>query len=307
MRPKFPPLWTWGSAFSLVVILVFLIGSSTVIDLRTGFGANYESFKKRLANLKSTYLVKPEDKVVVIIGSSFTAMSIDHRPYFYERYKRERGGDLHVIKLYMFGNNAERLQKLPDFFEVLEFLHPDVVCLEEHLLAFDKQDVGQLNSTAWISDFRLGVNALKNQVFPSVEEEERNEVETFEFFWKYHQESFGADSLEVTTSDSLKARSYQSNVRLNAWLNKYLSDSTQLVCLTIPRPAYIENGLTSAKADKVYEELQGAYQANFNIKYWAYQEELPYLMFSGDAHLNAQGMHLFSDWLYQQIDKYFHP
>lgn len=307
MKPKFPPLWTWGTAFSLTLVLVFLFSSSTVIDLRTGYGANYESFTKRLANVKSTYLVKPEDKVVVIVGSSFTAMSIDHRPYFYERYKRERGGDLHVIKLYMFGSNAEHLQKLPDFFEALEFLHPDIVCLEEHLLAFDEQNVGQGNRVPWISDFRLGVNALKNRVFPSEEEEERNDIETFDFFWKYHQESYGADSLEVAASKALKARNYRSNERLNAWLNQYLSDSTQLVCLTIPRPAHIENVLTSTRADKAYQELQEAYQANFDIKYWTYQEEIPYRMFSGDPHLNAQGMRLFSDWLHQQIDKHLHP
>lgn len=307
MKRKFPPLWTWGIVFSLVAILVFLISSSTVIDLRSGFGANYESFAKRLAHLKSTYEVEPGDKVVVIIGSSFTAMSIDHRPYFYQRYQRERGGNLHVVKLYMFGGNAEHLQKLPDFFEALEFLHPDVVCLEEHLLAFDAQNGPHVNNPTWISDFRLGINGLKNRVFPNEEEEERNDIETFEFFWKYHQESYGADSLEVTASETLKVRSYRSNDRLNTWLNEYISDSTQLICLTIPRPAYIEDGLNSARSNSAYRELQEAYQASLGMKYWTYQEKLPYMMFSGDAHLNAKGMRLFSDWLYQQIDKHLHP
>lgn len=306
MKQRFPPLWTWSTALAIVVLLVWLLGSSGVIDRRLGFGANYTSFTHRLAKLRADLKLAPEDKVVVVIGSSFTAMSVDHRPYFYERHQRERGGKLHVIKLYMYGCNADRLQQMPEFFEFLVGLKPDLVCLEEHLLAIaegeEKASVHRL-----ISNFHLGVEAIKYQLFPSVDEEERHDLKTFEFFWKYHDEAYGADSLAVGPPPELLTRTYKANSQLNSYLEEYLPASAQLVCLAIPRPRYVEEKLMGLRKETPYLTFQQAYQDSFSMINWTYPRILPYHTFSGDDHLNAKGMARFSAWLYEQIDQQLYP
>lgn len=309
MKHKFPPLWVWGSTLGLVVLVVLLIGSSGIIDIRNGFGANYSSFKNRLEQLRSTYEITEADKVAVIIGSSFTAMAVDHRPFFHEVYQREHGGKLHVIKLYMYGCNAQALQKLPDFFEMAGYLQPDVVCIEEHLLTIDEQQgaSGNLSLPAWLSDFHLGINAIRKYVFPEADSEERHDLATFEFFWKYHEESYQADSLAVGPTPRFQVRSYSQNKQVNRWLSKYLPEDAELVCISIPRPPYVEQELTKIRQAEDFLSLKQEYQNQLGVDFWVFSDILPYAMYSGDDHLNAEGMRRYSDWLYQQIEKQFHP
>ncbi len=309
MKHKFPPLWVWGVTLGVVLSLVLLIGRSGIIDIRYGFGANYSSFKNRLEHLSSAYEINEGDKVVVLIGSSFTAMAVDHHPFFHRKYQQQHGGNLHVIKLYMYGCNAQSWQKLPDFFEMAAALQPDILCVEEHLLAIGEKGYtdGRLGLPTWISDFHLGVNAIRHYLFPKVDKEEQHDLTTFEFFWKYHEESYQADSLALGPVPNFHVRSYSHNEQVNQWFSTYLPEDTKLVCISIPRPPKVERELARIRQEEDYLRFQQQYQEQLGMDFWFFPAILPYAMYSGDDHLNTRGMRRYSDWLNEQIEKQFHP
>lgn len=309
MKRKFPPLWTWASTLGLVLTFVLVIGSSGIIDIRNGFGPNYTSFKDRLEHLPSEVEINEGDKVVVLIGSSYTAMAVDHRPFFYQMYQQQQGGVLHVIKLYMYGCNAQDLQKLPEFFEMVSYLQPDLLCVEEHLLAIEgqQQSKGRESIPNWIGDFHLGVNAMRNYFLPQLDSAEWHHMPTFEFFWKYHDNSYQADSLSTGPSPNFQVRSYASNEQVNNWLKKYVPDHTDIVCISIPRAPYVEQELTKVRQGENYLKLRQQYQEQLDVDFWKFPDILPYAMYSGDGHLNERGMRRYSNWLSEQIEKQFHP
>ncbi len=291
MKHRFPPLWVWACTMGFVMLTVFVIGSSGIIDIRHGFGTNYGSFRSRLAHLKSTAEINEGDKVVVVIGSSFTAMAVDHRPFFYDKYQQSHGGNLHVFKLYMYGCNAEVFQRLPEFFEMAASLQPDIVCVEEHLLAINENpDTDGMSIPSWISDFNLGVNAIRSYFLPESDSTEWHDVPTFEFFWKYHDTTYHADSLEVGQKPNYQVRNYASNRRLNKWLKTYVPDNTHIVCISIPRAPHAEEKLAKLRGQEDYLSLRDKYEEQHEVDFWIFPDTLPYIMYSGDDHLNMTGM-----------------
>lgn len=307
MRQRFPPLWTWASALGLALSIVLVIGSSGIIDVRNGLGMNYDSFKSRLAHLKSTVEVNEGDKVVVVIGSSYTAMAVDHHPFFYQQYQQSHGGNLHVLKLYMYGCNAKLFQKLPDFFEMVDSLQPDLVCLEESLFVYNEDEGGAHSVPDWISDYSLGLNAIKQHFLPPPYIAHLHESSSFDFFWKYHDNTYEADSLDVGQSPDFQVRTYASNKKLNEWLKRYVPKDTPIACITIPKAPYVEQELVKLRGQEDYLAFQREYQKEHGIDFWIFPDTLPYVMYSGDDHLNMTGMRRYSNWLSKQIEKQFHP
>lgn len=309
MKRKFPPLWTWATTLGLMLSFVLLIGSSGIVDLRHGFGPSYDSFKNRLEHLQSEVEINEGDQVVVLIGSSYTAMAVDHRAFFHQTYQQRHGGVLHVIKLYMYGCNAQKLQKLPEFFDMVSYLQPDLLCLEEHLLVIDEEQQIKMegNIPTWISDFYLGINAMRNYFLPQLDRAEWHDLPTFEFFWKYHDNTYEADSLTTGPSPNFQVRSYASNERVNHRLKTYVPEHTDIVCISVPRAPYTEQVISKLRRQENYLTLRQQYEEQLGVDFWEFQDVLPYAMYSGDNHLNEVGMRRYSNWLGEQIVKHFHP
>lgn len=297
MKRRFPPLSVWISAAVLVTLLV--VSSAFVLDEMEGHEPFYRNFKSGLQDLELRYQVAEEDEVVIILGSSFTAMGIQHHPYFYERFWSEMGKKVHVFKIYMYECSARDLSQLPEFFEAAGRLKADIVCVEDRLLVFDEYKPGALRFPGWLEGYNLRMEGLMKRLLLALGKEESNDPGTFEFFWKFHEDAIGADSTSMAAR-SYQLRSYAQNKSVNQRLSELQAQGVELVLLQLPRPKVSTVALQSAKADLSFQELLGRYQSEVGMVHWEYPEILPYDHFS-DAHLNRVGMERYSDWLYQQI------
>lgn len=297
MKRTFPPISVWLATAILSVLVIFT--SSFVLDVREGHGIFYRDFKDRMQDLEERYQIAEEDEVVLIFGSSLTAMGIQHHDYFYERSQTETGRPIHVFKIYMYSCSAADLQDLPDFFELAIRLKADIVCFEERLLAFNEYNPGMLHVPKWLERFSLRVEGAKEHLLLQIGKGLSDEPRTFDFFWKYHEETFGIDSTTFEPT-AFNIRPYQHNKKVNQWLAKLTDIGTQVVMLNLPRPKVTEDALISARKEADFQTLLKAYQENLNLEHWVYPEILPYSHFT-DAHLNRRGMERFSDWLFHQI------
>lgn len=297
MKRKFPPPSVWISAAALVTL--FIVGSAFVLEEREGYGAFYRNFQSGMQDLEERYEIAEDDEVVIIFGSSFTAMGIQHHPYFYDRFLSETGEQVHVFKIYMYNCSASDLKELPEFFEAAKRLKADIVCIEERLLAFDEYKSGMLHLPRWLQRYSLRVEGLKEHLLASLGKEDTENPGTFEFFWKYHEEANWVDSTTFGTS-AFELRSFAENDHVNQRLAEFQADGVQLVMLNLPRPAVTTRVLKSIKEKQAFQVLLKRYREEFGMQQWEYPEILPYSHFT-DAHLNRLGMERYSDWLFQQI------
>ena len=297
MKRKFPPLSVWISAATLATLVI--ISSSFVLDVRDGHGVFYRDFKNRMQDLEERYQVQEEDDVVIIFGSSLTAMGIQHHSYFYERFISETGKPVHVFKIYMYSCSASDLQDIPDFFEAALRLNADIVCFEERLLAFNEYNPGMLQVPKWLERFSLRIEGVKENLLLKIGKGKSEDPGTFEFFWKYHEEAFGGDSTTFAPT-VFNIRPFAKNKMVNKRLQELKDNSVQLVMLNLPRPKVTEEALQSARKEPAFQALLGQYQEKLDMQHWVYPEILPYSYFT-DAHLNRKGMEQFSDWLFNEI------
>lgn len=306
MKSAAPPLYIWGIVFALVAILFTSLAFSFIVDKREGHGVLFRNFNTRLNHLKTTYQVSEEDEVVVVLGSSYTAMGINHHDYFYNRFITEKGRPVHLFKIYMYGCSSDDFQDLPEFFEAAMRLKPDILCLEERLLVFEERHSDALFAPEWIDDFQLGANALKENLLLKMGKRKSEDPGYFDFFWEYHDDSYGDDSTKVEPY-KLKIRNFKENKKVNRWLTKLKKQKTAIVLLNIPQPKIIEDAIFELKTKSAFEGFIQAYENAFAIKHWEFPASLPYNHFSGDTHLNEKGMMRYSEWLFQQIDTHLYP
>ncbi|MEZ5042261.1 MAG: hypothetical protein R2828_20350 [Saprospiraceae bacterium] len=306
MKSAAPPLYIWGIVLGLVAIVFISLSSSLIVDKREGHGGFYRNFKTRLAHLKATSQVSKEDEVVVILGTSYTAMGINHHDYFYNRFKNERERSVHVFKIYMYSCSSDDFQDMPEYFEAALSLKPDILCLEERLLAFEERHAETQFIPKWIDDFQLGANAIKENLLLKMGKGKSDEPGYFDFFWPYHNESYAEDSTLVAPHQ-FDLRSFKENKKVNHWLAELKKQKTAIVLLNIPRPKPTEDALLEAKTKPAFEAFMHDYESAFALKHWEFPEPLPFKLFSGDTHLNEKGMMRYSEWLFQQIDTHFHP
>lgn len=301
-----PPLYIWGIVAALAFIVVVLVSSSFLIDIRHGHGFLYRNLIIRLDNLQADAQVSAEEEVVVILGSSLTAMSINHHEYYYQQFQGKNGRPVHVFKIYMYSCSANDLQYMTDYFEMAQKLQPDLLLIEERIFAFNELNDEMIDAPAWLDRFSLGINSVKEQALFAMGKGKFDEPDIFDFFWKYHDETYGEDSTSVQPYRT-EVRRWQDNKRVNAWLSQFSKDGTDIVLLNIPRPESVEKGIEEAKSKPVFQALVKRSEAEYGLRQWDYPGYIPYKFFSGDVHLNKEGMLKYSDWLFHKIDAHLYP
>jgi hypothetical protein len=305
-RKNYPPLNSWMIAGLISVIAVgllafpqlFGLGDPTEAWIRHRMFAFFENMDG---------LVKEEGPKadtafrVLVFGSSLTQAGVEQDVFFEERFQSE-GRDISFYKTFFRGGSNEVLWT-PAFYQAVERLEPDLICLEDQIFAFHPRAHHKLHYPAWIRNYSHGLDLIRRRLVAKMEFspilEDKNQG--FDQFLKHQK----ATALVDTTNFSLPPRTvrpYDSNELLNQHLTKWTNQGVDIVVYHLPRPAPIEKGFLDPQQRATYEELMSVYQRLHGVEYWPAGDSYPFAYYFDDRHLNEQGRSVFSNWLVQQID-----
>lgn len=308
MRNQTPPLYVWGLV--LLISCLFIIPLSTIelTDKRISGKKkwSYQRFKMRLSNFNKKFQVEDDAFVVFIIGSSCSAMAVNHNRYFHRRFFEEKGKKVYVYKLYKNGVDARSLEVISDFFSTALKLEPDLLCIEDRILAFQKSEKNFKKGPLWLNTFHRNLFKLRKNFFvQSSSYKTFKKVDGFEYFSKNHHKTIREKLAKGTFQEKEKRiRTFQENETYNHWLDTIKARNIKLVIHKVPQIIPVEEKVYGGKNEIPFRQIIEDYQNEYQIAFWDFEKEFPLELFSDPLHLNEKGMNVYSNWLFEKINDY---
>ncbi|MFT6783554.1 MAG: hypothetical protein ACJA1A_003495 [Saprospiraceae bacterium] len=307
------PFKLWLAVFSIALLTVIGISNLSIFEpteFQTPQDIFASIFKTKLANLSKKQSDRTDEYRVLIFGSSLTENAIFQDQYFQDRFQVE-GKNIQVNTLFYAAAYYDMLNN-PELLEYILTTKPDLLCIEDQVFLFEPKE--ELIKTQTLTsklhyNYISNINILKHKIFPkffpnpSVHDNSGDSTITFatphpraEIIIS-HEDSTNYKPIRRIT------RKYGKTTQFNKVLTTLNQSGTDLVILNIPRPRLIEKDLLSKKQMRKKERLINQYKEKINVEYWQFDQPLPFKYYWDIAHLNGSGQEIYSNWLFERIDK----
>ncbi|MGJ7033731.1 hypothetical protein [Niabella hirudinis] len=289
-----PPLKIWIPVLVIVFCGYMALYISVVNDPDVFLELDQDT-----ETLLKDYVAKQDDSTltVVVLGTSLVQAGVADEDFFRHaaalRYKRK----IRVFKLFGSGGYLEQFTQNSRVFDLLATYPPDLLLIEENLIGYH---VMQKKTRNFLMYEKLrSFYAIKKSspekaagipfqlpVIPQTEDLIRDTV---------HIDAY------VKAAAGRTVRTYAENKSVDPFLQRLTAGGAKIVILNFPRPYPIESGIRSGKYAAQFRQLLQDYQQQFGIRYWSFDQPLPFSCFCDFGHMNREGAAVFSQWVLQKI------
>lgn len=314
MKQKQLPLKFWYIILGFSLITIIIIASLSLPQnnqFRRSADINLAIFKLRLDNIQKDLLKENDDFKVVILGTSITADGIDQDTVLTNKFKNS-GKKITVARLFYAAADYHLLNNVT-FLDFLKAIKPDILCIEDQLFLMEPKK-GLKESKSFIKNihynFIYNSNLLKHYIAPNLFPEPGYSIKSdLHLIFNFPRQD---EDVIVPAEDSLNydielrnIRDFQKTNRFNKTAKALSNQGTEMVLLNLPRPRNIGSQILSLSQLKKRDELISSYKENIGLQYWQFQQELHFIHYRDQVHLNKTGRKIYSEWLFNQINE--HP
>lgn len=294
LEGKGTPLSIWNISFLLFLLLngaflAYFYYNDSFEDKPYDY-INLETLE-RISSTRSDY---PDDKIVVVVGSSIVQYGLYCHDYYDTLNPKNGKNKIHVFKIHERGLQLDYFIHGLKLIDRLAAIKPDLVLFEKEL-AFFRRIESNSALPSWYHKYIHQIRSVKNRRLKKLKE---------------------ADMLCVNPSTSNKADSTHFSVyhrlirtqneidNYHAFLHKLDSNNVDIGLITFPRPA-----ITRAKINALYNDIgqldSGNMYLSRKFKILDSDLHLPWSHFADQGHMNRIGRKKFNEWLMNHLYNYW--
>ena len=268
-------IWFWSLFIFLVVNIFLSLWFSQLFS--KSFNKINNNYLDEIRELKSK---RPNDKVVVVIGSSKVRYGF-YCPSYYDALFQDR---IHVFKIQENGFKLDHFLDDLDIINNLAQSRPDLVLIESDIMLF--QPPLETQQAEYYNKYIKRIKYVKNNLILH---------KVPKLICKIPYLANGNDSTNIKT--------YQRKLNHKSIIQSYAekiavlqTKGVNVDLIQIPYPWQI-NQLIDKDIDKgKYREVLEVLKSDYHIDFWQMESNMPWSAYIDNGHLNQIGRERFNKW-----------